>query len=197
MFGFVRKLYDWVLSWSETRWAVPALSALAFSEAIFFPVPPDVLLISLCLGTPSRSFFFAFVSSVFSVLGGICGYVVGHFFWEATRDFFLSWVFSPEAFQRVAELYNENAFFAVFLAGFSPIPYKVFTVSAGVFSINFPVFVIASAVSRSMRFFLVSGLIFLFGEKIKLFIEKYFNLLTLIFSVLLIGGFLVLKFLKQ
>jgi len=196
VFGIVKKLYDWVLSWYNSRWAVPFLSGLSFSEAIFFPVPPDVLLIALCLGNPSRSFFFAFITSLFSVLGGIGGYLIGHFFWEATQNFFFSYVFSPEAFQKVSDLYNQNAFWAVFLAGFTPIPYKVFTVSAGVFSINFPIFVFASAISRSMRFFLLATLIFFFGERVKEFIEKYFNILTIVFSILLVGGFFLLKLLR-
>lgn len=197
VFGLARKTYEWVTSWANSKWSQVALALNSFSESIFFPIPPDVLLMSLSLGKPKRALYFAAITSIFSVVGGIGGYVLGKFFWEATKDFFLNYVFSIEAFTKVSELYNKNAFLAVFTAGFTPIPYKVFTITAGVFSINLPTFVIASAISRSARFFLISTLIFFFGEKVKVFIEKYFNLLTIIFTVLLILGFIIVKHLSR
>jgi membrane protein YqaA with SNARE-associated domain len=196
MFGIVKRIYDWVLSWANSKWSHVALALNSLSESIFFPVPPDVLLMALCLGKPKRALYFATITSIFSVLGGIGGYILGKFFWEVTKDFFLKYVFSVETFMKVSELYNQNAFIAVFTAGFTPIPYKVFTISAGVFSINFPVFIIASLISRSARFFIVSTLIFFFGERVKVFIEKYFNILTIIFSALLILGFIAIKYLS-
>jgi membrane protein YqaA with SNARE-associated domain len=196
MFGIVKRIYDWVLSWANSKWSHVALALNSFSESIFFPVPPDVLLMALCIGKPKRALYFATITSIFSVLGGIGGYILGKFFWEVTKDFFLKYVFSVETFMKVSELYNQNAFIAVFTAGFTPIPYKVFTISAGVFSINFPIFIIASLISRSARFFIVSTLIFFFGERVKVFIEKYFNILTIIFSVLLILGFIAIKYLS-
>jgi membrane protein YqaA with SNARE-associated domain len=197
MFGILKRIYDWVLSWANSKWSHVALALNSFSESIFFPVPPDVLLMALCLGKPKRALYFATITSIFSVLGGIGGYILGKFFWEVTKDFFLKYVFSVETFMKVSELYNQNAFVAVFTAGFTPIPYKVFTISAGVFSINFPIFIIASLISRSARFFIVSTLIFLFGERVKVFIEKYFNILTIIFSALLILGFIAIKYLSS
>jgi len=197
MFGILKRIYDWVLSWANSKWSHVALALNSFSESIFFPVPPDVLLMALCLGKPKRALYFATITSIFSVLGGIGGYILGKFFWEVTKDFFLKYVFSVETFMKVSELYNQNAFIAVFTAGFTPIPYKVFTISAGVFSINFPIFIIASLISRSARFFIVSTLIFFFGERVKVFIEKYFNILTIIFSVLLILGFIAIKYLSS
>jgi membrane protein YqaA with SNARE-associated domain len=197
MFGILKRIYDWVLSWANSKWSHVALALNSFSESIFFPVPPDVLLMALCLGKPKRALYFATITSIFSVLGGIGGYILGKFFWEVTKDFFLKYVFSVETFMKVSELYNQNAFIAVFTAGFTPIPYKVFTISAGVFSINFPIFIIASLISRSARFFIVSTLIFFFGERVKVFIEKYFNILTIIFSALLILGFIAIKYLSS
>jgi membrane protein YqaA with SNARE-associated domain len=197
MFGILKRIYDWVLSWANSKWSHVALALNSFSESIFFPVPPDVLLMALCLGKPKRALYFATITSIFSVLGGIGGYILGKFFWELTKDFFLKYVFSVETFMKVSELYNQNAFVAVFTAGFTPIPYKVFTISAGVFSINFPIFIIASLISRSARFFIVSTLIFFFGERVKVFIEKYFNILTIIFSALLILGFIAIKYLSS
>jgi len=197
MFGILKRIYDWVLSWANSKWSHVALALNSFSESIFFPVPPDVLLMALCLGKPKRALYFATITSIFSVLGGIGGYILGKFFWEVTKDFFLKYVFSVETFMKVSELYNQNAFVAVFTAGFTPIPYKVFTISAGVFSINFLIFIIASLISRSARFFIVSTLIFFFGERVKVFIEKYFNILTIIFSALLILGFIAIKYLSS
>jgi len=192
----VRRLYDWVLHWAETPYGVPALFLLAFAESSFFPVPPDVLLIALCIAIPARSFRYALVSSVGSVLGGVAGYAIGIGLWEVLSGFFFQYVpgFTEQVFTQVQQLFADYDFWVVFAAGFTPIPYKVFTIGAGVFEINFPVFVLASIVGRSMRFFLVAGLIYRYGSAMRNFIEKYFNTLTLIFMVLLIGGILLVKY---
>ena len=190
---WMRRLYDWVLHWADTPYATAALAILAFAESSFFPVPPDVLLIALCLGLPSRSFYFAAVSSIASVAGGIAGYLIGWLLWEQVSDFFFGYVFSQHAFERVSLLYQDNAFWAVFTAGFTPIPYKVFTIAGGVFQIDFREFLVASALGRSGRFFIVGGLIRVFGPPVKVFIDKYFNLLSIVFVVLLLGGFLLVR----
>jgi len=190
---WIRALYDWVLHWADTPYGTPALGTLAFAESSFFPIPPDVLLIALALGKPKRSLLYALVAAVFSVLGGMLGYLIGYCVWEAVNEFFFAYVFSEEIFMKVKDLYNEWAFWAVFTAGFTPIPYKVFTITAGVTTISFPMFVVASAISRSARFFLVAGLIYLFGPPIKRYIDKYFNILVIVFTVLLIGGFVLIK----
>jgi len=192
---WIRALYDWVLHWADTPYGTPALGILAFAESSFFPVPPDVLLIALALGKPRRSFWYALVCAVFSVLGGMLGYVIGYALWEAVNQFFFTYVFSEEVFSKVSGLYNDWAFWAVFTAGFTPIPYKVFTIAAGVMTIHFPMFVLASAISRSARFLLVAGMIYFFGPPIKTFIDKYFNILVVVFTVLLVGGFLLIKYL--
>lgn len=194
---WARRLYDWVLHWADTPYGLPALAVIAFAEASFFPVPPDVLLIALCLGSRQRAFLFATVCSVASVAGGIAGYAIGWTFWEHTSDFFFRYVpgFHEEQFRQVGELYDRYAFWAVFTAGLTPIPYKVFTIAAGVFAIQFPGFLLASAVSRSLRFFVVAALIWRFGPPIRTFIDRYFNLLSVIFVVLLAGGFAVVRWL--
>ncbi len=189
----IRKLYDWVLSLTESKHSNWALFLLAFAESSFFPIPPDVLLIALSIGKPAKSFFYATVSTVGSVLGGVFGYFIGYGIWEIVKGFFFRYVFREVIFLKVQELYQHNAFWSVFTAGFTPIPYKVFTIAGGVCQIGLPVLIFASVLSRSARFFLVAGLIWKFGEKVKIFIDKYFNLLTMIFTVLLIGGFLMLK----
>jgi membrane protein YqaA with SNARE-associated domain len=194
-----RRLYDWVLHWADTPYGTPALGILAFAEASFFPVPPDPLLMALALSKPKRAFYYAAVCAACSVVGGLFGYAIGYFAWNAVGDFFFNYLgpigFTPENFSTVQGKYEANAFLAIFAAGFTPIPYKVFTVAAGVFSISLAPFFLASVLSRSARFFTVAGLIFLFGPPIKRFIDRYFNLLTLLFFVLLVGGFLVVKYL--
>ena len=192
--GPVRRLYDWVLSWADTPYGSPALFILAFMESSFFPIPPDVLQIALSAGKPKRAFWYAGVSAVGSVLGALLGYVIGAMFWKVTQSFFFTHVFSEENFTYVEELYQTWDFWAIFVAAFTPIPYKIFTIAAGVCGIGIPMFIIASVVGRSLRFFSVAALMFFFGPTIKGWIEKYFNLLAIIFTVLLIGGFVLIKY---
>ena len=194
--GVVRRLYDWVLHWAETPYGVPALGLLALAESSFFPIPPDPLLVALCLGAASRSLRFALVATAASVLGGMVGYGIGGVFWLGASDFFFTYVpgVTPEAFEGVKSLYDRWDFWAVFMAGLTPIPYKVFTISAGVFGINFPVFVLASVLSRGLRFFLVAGLIYRFGPSISSFIDRYFNLLMWVFGLLIVLGFVTIEF---
>ena len=192
----LRKLYDWVLSWADSRYGVIALMVLAFSEASFFPIPPDVLLIALCIGQRKKALRFAGMCAIASLFGGIFGYLIGFGVWSAVNPFFFNYVpgFSHEAFASVQGLYEHYNFWIVFIAAFTPIPYKVITIAAGVFGISFVPFLIASAVGRSARFFLVATLLYFFGEPIRDFIDKRFNLVTLVFTILLVGGFVLLKY---
>jgi len=192
--GLVRRLYNWVLSWADTPYGSPALFVLAFMESSFFPIPPDVLQIALSAGKPKRAFWYAGVSVVGSVLGALLGYLIGYMFWEATQSFFYAHVFSEESFDQVKDLYQTWDFWAIFAAAFTPIPYKIFTIAAGVCGIGIPMFIIASVIGRGMRFFAVAALMFFFGPTIKGWIEKYFNLLAIVFTVLLIGSFVLLKY---
>lgn len=200
----LRKLYDWVLHWAETPYGPLALFILSFCEASFFPIPPDALLIALVLGSRLKAFRFAMYCTIASVLGALLGYVIGHYLWftpsgefTGIAHFFFNNVpgFNLKLYYEIEALYNKWNFWIIFTAGFTPIPYKVFTVTAGVFNIDVPLFIIASVISRGARFFLVAFLIWKFGEKIKSFIDKYFNWLAILFTVLLIGGFVVIKYL--
>jgi membrane protein YqaA with SNARE-associated domain len=194
---FMRKLYDWVLHWAETPYGPAALFLLALAESSFFPVPPDALLIALCLGAIKKSWRFAFIASLASILGGMAGYLIGFAVWEPVSPFFFKYVpgFTEANFQKVLQHYQDSGFWYVFMAGFTPIPYKIFTIASGVFRLNFLLFLLASAISRSLRFFLVAALFRKFGPRIQVFIDKYFNLLALLFFVLILGGFLVIKYL--
>ncbi len=191
---FLKRLYDWVLHWAETPYGTPALFILAFAESSFFPVPPDVLLMALALSINKRAFRYATVCTIGSVLGGVFGFFLGYQFWELGSKILFNYI-DPQRFETVRNYFQQYEAWAVGIAGFTPIPYKVFTISAGFFRVDFVIFLIASVISRGIRFFLVSGLIYHFGPSIKNFIDKYFNLLTFVFMILLIAGFIVIKYL--
>ena len=195
MFKLLRRLYDWVLSWTNTKYAPLALFLLAFAESSFFPIPPDILLIALAISLPKKSFKYALLCSVGSVLGGIFGYYLGYGAYDLIGGKIINSSGYEHYFELVGNYYRENAFLAIFTAAFTPIPYKVFTIAAGFWKINFITFILASVFGRSLRFFIAAILIYLFGARIKTFIDKYFNLLTIIFMLLLIGGFLIIKYL--
>ena len=200
----IKNLYNWVLNWSNSKYGVVALALMAVSEASFFPIPPDVLLIALCLGSQSKSFKYALICSAGSILGAIIGYGIGSILWWSSpseftglANFFFNIIpgFSTDVFYSIKDQYEQWNFWIIFTAGFTPIPFKIFTITAGAFDINFLLFLIASTISRSARFFLVAALIWKFGKPIKEFIDKYFNLLAILFTLLLFGGFFLAKFL--
>jgi len=191
----LKKLYNWVLHWAYTRYAIPALSLAAFFESSLFPIPPDPLLMTLCLGRPKRSLWFAAICSIMSVLGAIFGYLIGWGLWELVDNFFFTYIFSHETFLYVSGKYGENAFIAILGAALTPIPFKAFTVTAGVFKINIMILIFASIIGRSTRFFLEAALIYFFGGQIKTFIDKYFNILVTLFFILLVLGFIIIKYL--
>ena len=191
----LRRLYDWVLHWAATPYGTWALFLLSFAESSFFPIPPDVLLIALCVARPERSFKYALVCAVGSVLGGCLGYLIGWQFMASLGSRIVAFYGLSDKVAYIETLYNTYDAWAVGIAGFTPIPYKVFTIAAGMFKINFTVFVLASMASRSARFFLVGGLIYLFGPRIQHFIDRYFDLLAVTFTVLLVGSFILIKYL--
>jgi membrane protein YqaA with SNARE-associated domain len=178
-------LYAWMLGWADSPYGVAALFALAFAESSFFPIPPDVLLIALGLGHPEHSMLYAAVCTAGSVCGGMFGYGIGRVGGKPLLDRFVS----PAKTRRIHDYFERYEAWAIGIAGFTPVPYKVFTISAGAFWVNFPRFVLVSFLSRGARFILVGGLIALYGEAVRHFIERYFNLLTVAFFILLAGGF--------
>jgi membrane protein YqaA with SNARE-associated domain len=190
----LRRLYDWVLHWAKTPYGTWALFLLAFCESSFFPIPPDVLLIALAVALPKKAFKYALVCSVGSLLGGCLGYLIGWQFMVDLGDGIIRFYGLQDKYEYIRRLYVTYDAWAVGIAGLTPIPYKVFTITAGAFRINFVVFLVASAVSRSARFFLVGGLIYLFGPKIQSFIDRYFNTLVIVFVILLVLGFIVIKY---
>ncbi|HUE76580.1 MAG TPA: YqaA family protein [Longimicrobiales bacterium] len=193
--GWVRRMYDWVLSYAEKPHGGWALFGFSFAESSFFPIPPDPLLVALAIGSPKRALRFAAICTAGSVLGAMAGYAIGAGIWSAVDQFFYTYVpgVSPASFARVRELYDTYDFWAILAAGFTPIPFKVFTLSAGAFAISFPVFLLASTVSRAARFFIVAGLIYAYGPSIQGFIDRHFDRLAWLFLILLVGGFVVIK----
>jgi membrane protein YqaA with SNARE-associated domain len=190
----LKRLYEWVLHWAQTPYGLPALFLLAFAESSFFPVPPDVLLMALALGAPKRAMKFAMLCTAGSVLGGIAGYGIGYFGYESLGKPIIDFYHGHEVMAHIELQYKQYGFWGVLVAAITPIPYKVFTISSGFFRFDFSSFLFASVIGRSFRFFLVAGLIYAFGPAIKSFIDKYFNLLTIVFTILLVGGFILLKY---
>jgi len=210
---WTRALYDWVLSWGESKHGQVALFFLSMAEASFFPIPPDALLIALCMGAHRKWLRFAVVCSVGSIIGGMLGYLIGYGAFELIGEkiIHLSAAISgtdPDQLLKQAQYwFNEKEMmgmkvgvWAVGIAGFTPIPYKVFTIASGFFEMPFLAFLLASAISRSLRFFMVAGLIGLlyrkYGNRIQTFIDKYFNLLAIAFVILLALGFWTVSLIK-
>ena len=190
---WLRRLYDWVLHWADTPYAAPALFLLAFSESSFFPVPPDVLLIALVMGARRRWFQYALLCTIASILGGLTGYGIGYWLMDTVGQRIIAFYHAQEYYRQVMEWYSRYDYWIVFIAALTPIPYKVYTIASGAFHMNIPGFMVISMLGRGMRFFLVAGLLFWFGPPIQRFIDRYFNLLSFLFVILLIGGFLVIK----
>lgn len=189
----LRRLYAWVIDWAETRWATPALVVVAFVESSFFPVPPDALLVPMALANPRRALRLAAWCTLGSVLGGLFGYLLGSIAWSLLAPHLLGVVFSAEDFEAVMGRYESHGFLAVFVAAFTPIPYKVFTLAAGVAQLPLAAFVVASILGRGARFFAVGGLIAVTGSRARALIERYFDLLTVAAVALLALGLLVAR----
>ena len=193
-FGPLRRLYHWTIGWADRPSAAWALFAIAFAESSFFPIPPDVLLLALGLGQPKKALRFAAICTAGSVLGGIVGYGIGALLTGPATDF-LNFLTTPKTIAEVRRQFGENTFLYVAIAGFTPIPYKVFTIAAGIFGVNFPVFVAASLCSRGARFFLEAIFLRIYGEKAKGFLETKFEWVTIGGGIVLVGGFLAVKYL--
>lgn len=192
--AWLRKLYDWTIHWAKTPKAPYALFAIAFIESSFFPIPPDVLLIAMVVAERKKWFRNAFICTAGSVLGALLGYAIGLSFYAAIGKLIVEAYHLQPVMELVGRKYQENAFMTVFTAAFTPIPYKVITIAAGLFKISLFTLVIASIIGRAGRFFLVAGSLRIFGKKISDSIEKYFDIFSLVFVILLAGGFLLLKY---
>jgi len=190
----LRTLYDKTLEWSAHRHAIWILAAVSFAESSFFLVPPDVLLIPMVLAARTKWFRIALVCTLASVAGGAFGYFIGAFLFDELGRPILDMYHATAKFEAARAAYNEHGALIVFTAGFSPIPYKIFTIASGVTGMEPISFILASLVGRGARFFLVAALLWKFGAPIQAFIEKRMGLLALAFCALLIAGFILVKF---
>ncbi len=190
----LRGLYDWTISLAGRRDALWALAFVSFIESSVFPIPPDVLMIPMVIAAPHRAFLIATVCTVASVLGGMLGYALGFFFYEGIGAPVLEFYGYTAKFAEFQATYNEWGAWAVLIAGITPFPYKVITILSGLTGLDFLVFCVASAIARSARFFLVAALLWKFGPPIRDFIERRLGLVTSVFMVLLVGGFIVARY---
>ena len=184
-----------ILSFLKSKYAIYIMCLLAFIEAIFFPIPPDLLLIPLAIINYQKVFFLAFLTTLFSVLGGCIGYLIGNLFFDQIGSQILSWLDMTKQFSIFSNNYNKNGILAVLLGGFSPIPYKLIAIISGTTSMPFLDFLWASIISRGLRFYLLAVLIYIFRDSAKQIVNKYFNIvliiITLIFLLLIIGLYLI------
>lgn len=190
----IRRLYDWTLSLAAGPRAPAALGSVSFVESSVFPIPPDILLIPMVIARRDKAWWYALLCTVASVAGGVLGYLIGMFLFEQVAVPILSFYGKMEKFDEFRDVFNHWGWWFVFIAGLTPFPYKVITIASGVAGLSLPVFVVASIVSRGLRFFVVAGLLYLFGPVIKDFIEKRLGLMFTLFVVLLVGGFILLRY---
>ncbi len=190
----IRRLYDWTLSLAAGPRAPAALGTVSFVESSVFPIPPDILLIPMVIARRDRAWWYAVLCTAASVAGGILGYLIGMFLFEQAAKPILSFYGKMDAFDEFRAVFNTWGWWFVFIAGLTPFPYKVITIASGVAGLNLPVFILASIVSRGLRFFAVAGLLYVFGPPIRDFIEKRLGLMFTIFVVLLVGGFVLIRY---
>ena len=193
--NFLKRLYNWTLVKANHKNAKWYLSLISFAESSFFPIPPDILLIPMALASKARALFYAFMCTLFSVLGGILGYAIGYFFYNSVGIYIIDFYHLENSFNIFESYYKEFGILIVLGAGITPFPYKFITIASGVFGLNIFLFIIVSIIGRGLRFYLIAILLYFFGEKIKLIIDKYFNILTIVFFILLIGSVFIIRFL--
>ena len=195
IFNSLEKLRLWTLKWADSKHSALALFALAFAESSFFPIPPDVLLIGILAINPKKWWYYAAVCAIGSVLGGMFGYLIGWGFYEAVGQKIVDIYNLQATVDAIGLKYSANAFLTVFTAAFTPIPYKLITITAGLFQISFFQLIVASIIGRGARFFIVAFVLKLFGHKFNGMIIKYFNILSLAAVVIVILSFAAIKFL--
>lgn len=191
----IRKTYDYVIHLSANQYALAWLFVISFVESSFFPIPPDIMLIPMILATPKKAWKIAGVCTLASILGAYLGYAIGLFFFQLIAEPLLTFYGYLDKFNEFKDLYAEYGAWIVFGAGITPFPYKIITIASGVVHLNLAVFTVASILARGLRFFLIAWLLKVYGEKMRLFIEKNLGWLSILFLILLIGGFALIKLL--
>ena len=189
----LRSLYNWTLKKAEHKYSSWILSVVSFAESSFFPIPPDILLIPMIIAKRVKAWMYAFICTFSSVLGGVVGYAIGYFFYSSIGVLIIDAYNLSSSFNTFESYYNEYGILIVLGAGFTPFPFKVITIASGVFNLNIFLFIITTIIARGLRFYLLAGLLFVFGQKVKVLIEKYFNMLAILFFILLVGSMLLIK----
>lgn len=191
----IRSLYDWVIRLAGHPRAIPALGVVSFMESSFFPIPPDVMLIPMVLANRAKAFRIALVCTVCSVVGGMLGYAIGYYFFETIGEWVVRTSGMQAALDKFRAGFQEWGIWIILIKGLTPIPYKLVTIASGAAHFDLFTFVWASIVTRGLRFFLVAALLWKFGEPIRTFIEKRLTLLTWLFLIALVGGFVAFRYL--
>lgn len=191
----LRRLYDWTMGLASHRHAMWALFGVSFVESSVFPIPPDVLMIPMILARRDRAFTIAAVATLGSVLGALLGYWIGAALMDSVGQWVLTAYGKEHAFEELALRFEEWGPWAVLFAGVTPFPFKVITIFSGAVQLSLPIFIITCIIARALRFFIVAGLLWRFGEPIRDFIERRLGLVFTIFMVCLIGGFVALRYL--
>ena len=193
--NLLRKLYDWALEKSKDPKAPWFLAIISFAESSFFPIPPDIILIPMVLANRIKAWTYATICTVSSVLGGVLGYFIGFFFYNSIGIMIVQYYSLENLFSSFESSYNDYGILIVLGAGFTPFPFKFITIASGLFSLNLPLFISVAFFARGLRFFLVAGLLKFFGNFIKNLIDRYFNIIATLFFLLLIGSFILIKYL--
>ncbi|WP_299328615.1 YqaA family protein [Parasphingopyxis sp.] len=191
----LKRLYHWTLEKAAHRQAERWLGGVSFVESSFFPIPPDVMLLPMCLSRPDKAFRYATICTITSVLGAVLGYAIGYFLFETVGQPIIEFYGYTGDFESFATNFNEQGWIIVLLAGFTPLPFKVITIAAGATGLPLHILIPAAIIARGARFFLVAALLWKFGEPMKAFIERYFGMLTALAGVLLVGGFVAIRYL--
>lgn len=191
----MRRLYDWMMRKASSDRAPEALGVVSFIESSFFPIPPDVMLIPMILARRDKAFWYATIATVTSVLGGMLGYAIGYYLYDTVGLPILKFYGKEGALDGFIQFVHDYGVPAVIIKGMTPIPYKVVTIAAGVGKMDLLAFTGASIIARAMRFYLVAALLYWFGDPIRNFIEKRLTLVTTVFVVVLVGGFVAVKYL--
>lgn len=189
----IRRIYDEVISLSGSKYALYWLAAFSFIESSFFPIPPDIMLIPMILATPKQAWKIAGICTLASVIGAYLGYVIGFYFFQLIAEPLLNFYGYLDKFNQFKDLYTEYGAWIVFGAGITPFPYKIITIASGVVHLNLAVFTLASVIARGLRFFVIAWLLKVYGERMRVFIEKNLGWLSVLFLILLIGGFALIK----
>ena len=192
--NILRSIYNWTLNKAGHKYSSWILSVVSFTESSFFPIPPDILLIPMVIAKKTKAWFYAFICTFSSVIGGLAGYAIGYFFYNSLGILIIEAYHLSNFFNTFESYYNKYGILIVLGAGFTPFPFKFITIASGVFNLNIFLFILTAIISRGLRFYLLAGLLYIFGEKIKVLIDKYFNILAILFFILLVVSVLLIKF---